>query len=126
MFPSGRSRATIGAVARRIELLRPFSFSFCANWHFCFFWLNPVFRHDFFLERRGRRLSLRGNGLRRKKSGNIEKTRKKVQNNFRGTPVLPPSSFFWVVFCLRQFSAAQPLPGQHEKAQVAGFSCDGV
>jgi hypothetical protein len=34
-----------------------------------------------------RRLSLEGNGLQRGKSQKTWKTRKKVQNSFRGTPV---------------------------------------
>jgi hypothetical protein len=44
----------------------------------------------FILEGSGRWLRLQGNGLRRRKSRKSEKTRKKVQNNFRGTPVLLP------------------------------------
>ncbi len=45
------------------------------------------FQARFFLERSDRRLWLKGNGLQRKKSPKTEKTRKKVQNNFRGTMV---------------------------------------
>ena len=41
----------------------------------------------FFLEGPERRLWLNGNGLQRKTSQKTGKTRKKVQNNFRGTPV---------------------------------------
>jgi hypothetical protein len=45
-----------------------------------------VFLARFFCEGLDRRLSLRGNGLRRRKSQKRGKTQKKVQNNFRGTP----------------------------------------
>jgi hypothetical protein len=40
-----------------------------------------------FLEGLDRRLWLKGNGLQRDKSQKTGKTQKKVQNNFRGTPV---------------------------------------
>jgi hypothetical protein len=46
-----------------------------------------VFLARFFLKGLDRRLSLKGNGLPRKKALKSGKTRKKVQNNFRGTPV---------------------------------------
>jgi hypothetical protein len=45
------------------------------------------FQARFFLEGSDRRLSLKGNGLHRKKSQKTGKMQKKVQNNFRGTPV---------------------------------------
>jgi hypothetical protein len=46
-----------------------------------------VFLARFFMEGLDRRLTLRRNWLQRKKSRKMEKTRKKVQNNFGGTPV---------------------------------------
>jgi hypothetical protein len=45
------------------------------------------FQARFFLEGLDRRLSLRRNGLQRKKSQQTGKMRKKVQNNSSGTPV---------------------------------------
>jgi hypothetical protein len=41
----------------------------------------------FFLEGCERRIRLKGNGLQLKKIGETRKTQKKVQNNFRGTPI---------------------------------------
>jgi hypothetical protein len=46
-----------------------------------------VFLARFFSEGSDRRRPLRGNGLQREKSPKTGKTQKKVQNNFRGTPV---------------------------------------
>jgi hypothetical protein len=45
------------------------------------------FQARFFLKGLDRRLSLKGNRLQREKSQKTGKTRKKVQNNFRETPV---------------------------------------
>jgi hypothetical protein len=45
------------------------------------------FQARFFLEGLDRRWSLQGNGLQREKSQKTGETQKKVQNNFRGTPV---------------------------------------
>ena len=50
-----------------------------------------VFLARFSLEGLDRRLSLKGNGLQRKKSQKTGKTRKKAQNSFSGTHVFLPS-----------------------------------